>query len=1094
MHRRSLTLVVFLSVLWLACTTPSAPERATTATTPSAFVPAGTGYRARNATFGFEIRADAARVGVVGTGYDFGMRLVRVAGESIAPIAPTTEGTRLTFRHHGVTEWYTHDESGLEQGFDITRRVNHAGALDVELAVDGLAPRVREDGVLDLNDANGSTRLRYGKLHAFDARGIELASRLDTMQGHVVLHIDDANAVYPIAVDPLVWGVETAFVTSGVVYGGEGNSAVAISGNTLVTANSCSPVYLAENCDAGAPVPFIYVYVRSGATWSRQAVINPPSVAAENGEYAKVLALNADTLVVGAPHMNSQAPSYLGVGAAYIYARSGTTWSLQATLTRPDAPGKDYDNFGTSVAVDANTVIIGAQHVDLQPGSNNGAAYVYVRSGSTWSFQKELVYDVPAGSGSGQEWFGWAVAVSGDYAAVSAELNGKYSGEIQIFKRTGTSWTFVHRLTEGGNGSYLGSTLALQGDTLVAGAYGYSGIGAAFVYRRPSGSDIYAREQKIDSPDPVAGQEFGGAVALDNGTLGISSNSFYNKHIYAYVRSGTTWAPGQSLLGEPKAPTFGGHVGVSSNVLVTNGTSSDYKGGAYVFERAKANGDVCGAATECVSNFCVDGVCCESACTANCAACSAAKKKTGSDGKCEPVADGQDPDNNCGAAGTSCTAGVQDNGHVCNGKGVCRATTTAACTPYICGAKTCKTTCASDGDCVATAWCNGTTCVPKKVPGTACVGNNECAGTATCVDQVCCSTKCDGLCEACTSLKTGIPDSDGTCNPIADGRDPDDECVGTTCLDATLTDQVCDGAKACHGKTTSCQPFACDGSGTICATTCTKDEDCGASGYCGADQKCTPRKEQAAACDSTNQCGVSLTCVDGVCCNAPCEGQCQACDVAPNVGTCTPVTGAPHGSKRPECANGGKGCGGTCNGTDPLACSFPPATKACGDGCLDSSLTTCDGKGSCGAATACGGSLTCATATECRSTCTADTDCIAGYACTADHKCEPRSTACSADRKQSIDHTGAKTACAPVLCDVKAGVCGAFCQSENDCATGTTCDSTGRCITQSEAESPSGGGGGGGGDSGCALTPRATPMVPVWLVLLVLPLARRRRK
>jgi hypothetical protein len=148
-------------------------------------------------------------------------------------------------------------------------------------------------------------------------------------------------------------------------------------------------------------------------------------------------------------------------------------------------------------------------------------------------------------------------------------------------------------------------------------------------------------------------------------------------------------------------------------------------------------GTACTSGTECTSGFCVDGVCCSTACTGVCAACSAAKRGEGTDGSCGDIVLGLDPDNECAsmapstcgttgvcdgagacqlyAAGTTCAApscigGVQAGAGTCDGSGTCDPGPMSPCSPYVCGANACMTSCASNADCAAGFTCSGGAC------------------------------------------------------------------------------------------------------------------------------------------------------------------------------------------------------------------------------------------------------------------------------------------------------------------------------------------------------------------------------------------------
>jgi uncharacterized protein (TIGR03382 family) len=203
-------------------------------------------------------------------------------------------------------------------------------------------------------------------------------------------------------------------------------------------------------------------------------------------------------------------------------------------------------------------------------------------------------------------------------------------------------------------------------------------------------------------------------------------------------------------------------------VLVTGGdegplsSAEIYAGGAL--------GGACSAALDCTSGFCVDGVCCDGACTGQCESCDGAKKGTcspvtgtphgarpvcGGSATCAGACDGKsgaactfpDPKTPCAsscdaAKGTAAVA-------FCDGQGTCGSPNPIACSPYACGDKACKTTCATAADCATGFVCTGGKCVP---PATMCVDDHTTQVNGAAVD--CTPYKCstDGTCrEACTS-------------------------------------------------------------------------------------------------------------------------------------------------------------------------------------------------------------------------------------------------------------------------------------------------------------------------------------------------------
>ncbi len=319
-----------------------------------------------------------------------------------------------------------------------------------------------------------------------------------------------------------------------------------------------------------------------------------------------------------------------------------------------------------------------------------------------------------------------------------------------------------------------------------------------------------------------------------------------------------------------------------------------------------------------------------------------------------------------------------------------------------------------------------------------------------------------------------------------------------SCASGVVTGQICNGTIAgCATSTNMCDPYVCNAAGTGCATSCTSDADCVPTALCGTSGTCIPRKANGKSCATSAEC-VSRNCIDGYCCNTACSGQCEACDVTGQEGTCTPVEMAPHG-KRAACAGTGTPCAGQCDGSSTLACAYPGATTSCGSTCTAGKQTSevCDGKGACApsaTSTPCNPYVCDATTNECKSKCATDADCATGNACTAG-VCAPSGGAhCSADGSTSTPASppGAMPiACSPFICNSMDGACFQTCTMTSQCAAGYSCDSsTSRCVPVAAGSSGSSSGG-----CGCEL-PGRSQTGSLWpaLALVGLGLARMRRR
>lgn len=180
---------------------------------------------------------------------------------------------------------------------------------------------------------------------------------------------------------------------------------VALQGDTALVGSYNDKV--GENSKQGSA----YVFTRSGEVWTEQAKFTA-SDGAVNDTFGAAVALSGDTALVGVPA--AKVGSTLLQGAAYVFTRSGETWNQEAKLTASD--GKIVDNFGNAVAIQGNNAIVGAGHADVGENLDQGLAYVFSRSGTTWAEQTQL----SAPDGATNDNFGVSVALSADTVLVGA--------------------------------------------------------------------------------------------------------------------------------------------------------------------------------------------------------------------------------------------------------------------------------------------------------------------------------------------------------------------------------------------------------------------------------------------------------------------------------------------------------------------------------------------------------------------------------------------------------------------------------------------------------------------------------------------------
>jgi len=499
--------------------------------------PDGGGFKARSFEQQWLARFDGRGFLVEPNQADWrwGLELVGVQGRAHV----TTDVNRITYRWSAdLDEWFLNDTRGLEHGFTLR------APREIKLSVrGGLRARVSVGGI-EFVDAAGTARMNYTDLAAWDADGRKLPARMKVHAELVTLAVDDRGARYPITIDPIA---QQAYLKASNTGDFDLFSAsVAISGDTVVVG--------AHQEDSGAT------------------------------------GVNGDQSDGSVPQ----------AGAAYVFARSGGTWTQQAYLKASNT-GSTSDWFGISVAVSGGTVVVGAVGEDSNAtgvngnqadnnGVNSGAAYVFVRSGGTWTQQAYLKASLNGISDS----FGTAVAISGDTIVVGASaedsnttgVNGNQadnsttdSGAAYVFVRSGGAWTHQAYLKASNTGASdnFGQRLAVSGDTLVVGAWqedsnatGVNGdqtnnsatdSGAAYVFER-SGStwtqQAYLKASNTDPSGAAITDLFGWSVAVsgdtvvvgayqeDSSATGVNGNQANNDignsgAAYVFVRSGGVW-------------------------------------------------------------------------------------------------------------------------------------------------------------------------------------------------------------------------------------------------------------------------------------------------------------------------------------------------------------------------------------------------------------------------------------------------------------------------------------------------------------------------------------------------------------------------
>ena len=237
--------------------------------------------------------------------------------------------------------------------------------------------------------------------------------------------------------------------------------------------------------DAGPNSGSVYVFVKDGNTWKQQAKLVAKD-SARSDSFGEVVAIEQDTLLVGAP-----GHTHAGIrfsGAVYVFGRQGERWVEQAKITAEDAAKSD--RFGAAVGIHGDTIIIGSTLNDAGRGKDAGAAYIFVREGNAWKQHAKLIGE---DSRPGDH-FGAGVATTGKIAVVGAPLHeeeGLGSGAAYAFLNTDGVWKETEKIIPDNpvKGLVFGSAVAISRDTVIVtggteaeGAPGFGNGSSAYVY------------------------------------------------------------------------------------------------------------------------------------------------------------------------------------------------------------------------------------------------------------------------------------------------------------------------------------------------------------------------------------------------------------------------------------------------------------------------------------------------------------------------------------------------------------------------------------------------------------------------------------
>ena len=395
---------------------------------------------------------------------------------------PQAVGNMVTSNRGSVNEWYVNGPMGLQQGFTVSEKPHvGTGPLKIYLALDGAqAGSVDTDGKgVMLTKLDNSPLYRYSGLMVRDARGHEAKAWLEARGGMLQICADDTGLSYPIYIDPIIQ-VAKLTASDGVAEDNFGDS-LAIDNDTIVVGVPYAKI--GSNIGQGAA----YIFVKPATGWANmtQTAKLIASNGATNDWLGSSVTISGDTIVVGASA--ADIGSNASQGAAFVFVKPATGWAnMTQTAKLIASDGVTGDCFGLSVAIDSGTVVVGAQNNKIGSNTEQGAAYVFVKPATGWANMTQTAKLI-ASDGAALDNFGSSVTISGDTVVVVAFFDDIGSntnvGSAYVFVKPATGWANMTQTakliaSDGVANDWFGFSIAISGDTVV--------VGPAYVFVKPA--------------------------------------------------------------------------------------------------------------------------------------------------------------------------------------------------------------------------------------------------------------------------------------------------------------------------------------------------------------------------------------------------------------------------------------------------------------------------------------------------------------------------------------------------------------------------------------------------------------------------------
>lgn len=346
-------------------------------------------------------------------------------------------------------------------------------------------------------------------------------------------------------------------------------------------------------------IPFIISLLIFSNTYGQEWYEINNLIASDGGAidwYGYDTDIHDDKLIIGAPYHDVE--SNEDQGAAYVYTFDGEIWGNEHILTGSD--GEANDQFGRSVAIDGEYIVVGAMFKDYNGIEETGIAYIFKYDGTSWVEQQKLV----AEQGASYDWFGGAADMNGDVLAIGANTvniqSSANAGAVYIFNFDGTSWNQTQKIhaSDPEAGNWFGKSLDLNGNNLIIGSSGddigsNENQGSAYVFKY-NGS--WSEVQKLTALDGGEGDGFGYSVCIAGNTILVGSpeseinGTDYQGAVYYYNYVSGNYTQIQKLS-DPNSspwPSFGIDLSIHGDIAIIGANGQHigenmFQGAAYIF-------------------------------------------------------------------------------------------------------------------------------------------------------------------------------------------------------------------------------------------------------------------------------------------------------------------------------------------------------------------------------------------------------------------------------------------------------------------------------------------------------------------------------